>query len=279
MAIPRRPHPSYTSAHHTLVPAPPPISFPPRNIPNALFYPQRTLETSILGKPLASPLITWPRFPPMDEGGFQPVLSRNTRRRLRQSSSQCSFGIEAKTFSFIIQESNRGVTMQISKQRPPVTRSILLSVAPVPWLKNLLTDCIHRRQISAPLWHQPSKSCFRAFASVNSRGRFLSITEHSIDGQVFSICIPQGRDTSGWSHFLSKLPPLLLHLRFSSTVPASISKAHSETSKKSRNNDDSTRKLLSKKLPRTPMLHPSLPPASIPHSSRPYIRRNQPGCH
>lgn len=67
MAIPRRPHPSYISGHQTWPPAPPRISFPPRNIPNAFSYPRPPLETSILSKPPPSPPITWPRpFPPMD---------------------------------------------------------------------------------------------------------------------------------------------------------------------------------------------------------------------
>lgn len=154
MVIPRRPPAGYISGHHTLTPAPPPISFPPRNIPNTLPHSRLPMETSILGKPPSPPPITWTRpLPPMDEDGFQPVISRNTRRRLRQSKSQWSFRIEAKNFTFRFQESHRGATIQISEQRPTVTRSILLSVATVPWLNNILADCIHRRKISAPLWH------------------------------------------------------------------------------------------------------------------------------
>lgn len=88
--------------------------------------------------------------PQLDEDGFQLVMTRNSKLRLRQSKTQWSFRIEAKIFTFRLKDSNRGALIQISEQRAALTRSILLPAVATPWLKNTLAYCIQRRTISVP---------------------------------------------------------------------------------------------------------------------------------
>lgn len=127
----------------------------------------------------------------MDADGFQLVMSRNTKQRLRENQRQWSFHIEAKTFTFKLKDSAHGTLLQLSEHRP-LTRTILLPITAICWLRDTLSDCIHFQKISHPLWFQSGNPKLEAFVSTNFRGQFLSLTEILPDGRSFTICIPQG---------------------------------------------------------------------------------------
>lgn len=171
------PPPSAPFSGHPTRPVPPPLRFPPRNIPPSipqrLRQHRRQSEISVLDKP-PPPSVTSLRWPPplIDDGGFQLVMTRNLKRRSRQSSNTCSFRIEAKIFTLRLKHSDRGPLLQISEQRPAQTRSIIFPVAANAWIQNVLQTSIQRRIIAA--LNGSSRVTFPQSQSLNQRQRSIS---------------------------------------------------------------------------------------------------------
>lgn len=94
--------------------------------------------------------------------------------------------------------------------RPSLSRTILLPVSVLGWLKNALSDFIDVQKISGQDWPHKGFTKLKAAISSNRRGRFLTITEFLLDHRSYTICVPHGRQASGWSFFLKRLPQLLL---------------------------------------------------------------------
>lgn len=80
----------------------------------------------------------------------------------------------------------------------------------VQWLKKTFKESIQHHFISVPQWSHRGKLKLLACISYNDRGCFLSLTEFLPDRQSFTICIPKGRNTLGWTLFLNILPQLSL---------------------------------------------------------------------
>lgn len=206
---------------HPSRPAPPPFRFPPRNIPPSL--PQRLRqhsrqpESSLLGKPVPPSVTSFSQHPPLiDEDGFQLVVSRNSKRRLRQNSSFCSFRIEAKLFTLTLKHSDRGLLLQISERRPAQMRAVLLPVAANAWLQEVLQTSIQRRSFTGPQWLQSGKPLLKATVSTNDRGQYLRLTSFLPAGHASTICIPSGRNGQGWAMFLRYISA---HPQFQITKP------------------------------------------------------------
>lgn len=186
--------------------------FPSPQHPERILNPGRPLETSILGKPPPSPPITWPRpLPRMDEEGFQPVISRNTRRHLRQSRSQWSFRIEAKTFTFRLQDSNLEAQCKfLSNARDRNSIYITLSSSGALVKEPPCRLYSPKKDLCPPQapvrQTQPSSLCLSEFQRSVSKYNGKLPWRPSL----FHLH-SQGRDASGWSYFLKKLPPLPLH--------------------------------------------------------------------
>lgn len=213
MAISRTSPAPSISGHHKRFQPPSPLVFPPRNIPTSITQQSQSLQTSILGEPPLSFATATNRFPEINEDGFQPFLTRNSKRRLRQGPTTCSFRIEAKIFTLNLKQSNRRPSFQLSEQRPALTRSITILAAAMAWLKTTVDNCVHHRRISAPLWYYFGKPTLEAKVSANSRGRYIGITDFITEIRPSTVCIPHGRNAAGWITFLSYLPaqPQLQH--------------------------------------------------------------------
>lgn len=87
VATPWPPLSAAISGHYNR-PAPPPLTFPPCNIlssiPQRIRQYRRQTENSVLGKPPSISSAPLMRPPPLiDDDRFQPVMTRNLKRRLR----------------------------------------------------------------------------------------------------------------------------------------------------------------------------------------------------
>lgn len=119
--------------------------------------------------------------------------------------------IERKTFVLQDKKLHQGVVTQITKIRPSFTRTIMVPQAALQWLSKTLHTSITGQPLSVPIWRTLGVLKQKAEKMENRRGGFLTITEFLLDRRPYSLCIPKGKQSSGWTTFQTeidaKLPP------------------------------------------------------------------------
>lgn len=123
------------------------------------------------------------------------------RRSIHRTHPTRSIRIERKTSVLQDKKMHQGIVTQITDIRSSLMRTILVPQAVLRWLSNTLQSSIKGRTLSVPIWRILGVLKLKVETKENQRGRCLPIMEFLPDGRSYSLCIPEGKQSYGWTTF------------------------------------------------------------------------------
>lgn len=131
--------------------------------------------------------------------------SSNRRRQHSWPSNADIVAIESKRFQIVETKSLEGTLFHIIERRPNLSRSIIIPLSALHWLRKTLAEAAHLLRLSQPYWRLKDgrgKFCARILSNVN--GPFLRLQEISamIDPSPFVFRMVTGAQAGSFSRFL-----------------------------------------------------------------------------